>query len=435
MKMELIRFGILTMVATGATLPVLAVPEISNVTQSRNDETHLVTITYDLSETAIVTATVFVNGEKLSQDAYGILAGKVHRVVAAGTERQIWWKAPAGLAANAEVKLSAWTKDDPPDYMAVDMITINHRRFYETADDVPGGVTNRLYKTDKLLMRKIYAKDIQWPMGTSSDRLDGTLSYSTNTSYWVQHAPHMVTLTENYYIGVYELTKQQYANAVDRAFVRPENITVDDVRPVPKSWSVMRGSNASYVWPANGHSVPSSTPIGAFRKLTGLEFDMPTEAQWEYACRAGEAKNLYTGEALTDVAVDKVAWHSGNYANDPDGEEGQTHEVGLLAPNRWGLYDMLGNGAELCLDVMASGNGVNADYYKGADAVDPVGPTSGTNTGNNGRHARRGSGVTNSLDKVKTTYLSCRADLRTSLNWSAGYSENAFRFVVPATIP
>ena len=435
MKMNLIRFGVLAMVATGTTFSLLAVPEISNVTQSRNDETHLVTISYDLSETAIVTAQVFVNGEKLSPDAYGILAGKVHRTVAAGTGREIWWKAPAGLAANAEVKLSAWAKDDPPDYMAIDLITVNHRRFYETAEDVPGGVTNRLYKTDKLLMRKIYAKDIQWPMGTSSDRLDGSQTYETNRSYWVQHAPHMVTLTENYYISVYELTRRQYANVIDRTFVRQENIIVNDVRPIPKSWSDTRGSNASYVWPVNGHSVPSTTPISKFRKLTGLMLDLPTEAQWEYACRAGEAKNLYTGEALTDVAVDRVAWHYGNYANDPVGEEGKTHEVGLLEPNKWGLYDMLGNGAELCLDVMANGNGVNADFYKGADAVDPQGPESGTSTGNNGRHARRGSGVTNSLDRAKTSYIECRADLRTSINWSAGYAENAIRLVVPATIP
>ena len=434
MKMSLIRFVVLS-AAAGALLSTFAAPEISNVAQSRNDETHLVTISYDLSEDAIVTAQVLVNGEKLSPDAYGTLAGKVHRVVAAGTERKIWWKAPAGLAANAEVKLSAWAKDDPPDYMAVDMITGSHWRFFETAEDVPGGVTNRLYKTDKLLMRKIYAKDIQWPMGTSSDRLDGTLSYSTNTSYWVQHAPHMVTLTENYYIGVYELTKRQYANVLDRTFVRPENITVNDVRPTPRSWDVLRGHDANYVWPGNGHNVPSSTPIGAFRKLTGLQFDLPTEAQWEYACRAGEAKNLYTGEALTDAAVDEIAWHYGNYANDPMGEEGKTHEVGLLAPNRWGLYDMLGNGAELCLDVMASGTGVNADYYKGADAVDPVGPSSGTEAGSQGRHARRGSGITNSLDKAKTTYLSCRADLRTSVKYTAGYAENAVRLVVPATIP
>ena len=431
MKINLIRFGVVAAVA-GAAFSLLAQPEISNVTQSRNDETHLVTISYDLSETAIVTAQVFLEGEKVLYPDYGDMVGKVHRVVEAGTECKIWWKAPAGLSANAQVKLSAWSKDDPPDYMEIDMITAKRWRFYETAEDVPFGVTNRLYKTDKLLLRKIYAKNIQWPMGISSDRLDGSLDYSTNTL----HRPHYVTFTTNYYISVYELTKRQYANVFDRTFVKPENITTDDVRPVSKSFSVLRGSNTSYVWPVNGHSVPSSTPIGIFQKFTGLVIDLPTEAQWEYACRAGEAKNLYTGEALTAAAVDEIAWHYGNYANDPAGEQDKTHEVGLLAPNRWGLYDMLGNGAELCLDVMASGStNANVDYYKGADAVDPVGPSSGTATGYQGRHARRGSGVTNSLDRAQTTYKSCRADSRASINYSAGYTENAVRFVVSAVIP
>ena len=434
MNMKRIRFGVMT-AAVGVTLSAFAEPQISNVTQSRNDETHLVTISYDLSEDAIVTAQVFLGGEKVFFPDFGDMAGKVHRVVEAGTGRQIWWKPPANLSTNAEVKLSAWAKDDPPDYMEIDMITAKRWRFYETAEDVPFGVTNRLYKTDKLLLRKIYAKNIQWPMGTSSDRLDGSQTYETNKSYWVQHAPHMVTLTTNYYISVYELTKRQYANVIERTFVKPENITTDDVRPMPRSYAVLRGSNASYVWPVNGHNVPSSTPVGIFQKFTGLVIDLPTEAQWEYACRAGEAKSLYTGEALTSEAVDRVAWHYNNYANDPKGEEGNSHEVGLLAPNRWGLYDMLGNGAEVCLDVMASETGDNADYYKGADAVDPIGPVSGTSTGNKGRHAVRGGGYTNSLDRAKTTYLDCRADRRMSINWSAGYVENAIRFVVPAVIP
>ena len=434
MKINLIRFGVVAAVA-GAAFSLLAQPEISNVTQSRNDETHLVTISYDLSETAIVTAQVFLEGEKVLYPDYGDMVGKVHRVVEAGTECKIWWKAPAGLSANAQVKLSAWSKDDPPDYMEIDMITAKRWRFYETAEDVPFGVTNRLYKTDKLLLRKIYAKNIQWPMGTSSDRLDDSQTYETNKSFYVQHVPHMVTMTTNYYISVYELTKRQYGNVIDRKFVRPENITTDDVRPAPKSYLTLRGSNASYYWPVNGHSVPSTTAVGMFQRFTGLVIDLPTEAQWEYACRAGEAKNLYTGEALTSEAVDRIAWHMDNYANDPEGEAGMTHEVGLLSPNKWGLYDMLGNGAELCLDVMASGNGVNADFYKGAAAVDPVGPASGTNAGNEGRHARRGGGVSNGLDASLSGYLYCRADLRTSIKYTAGYSENAIRFVVPAVIP
>ena len=428
MKMKLIRLGVLAMVATGATHPLFAVPEISNVTQSRNEETHLVTITYDLSETAIVTASVFVNGEKLSQAAYGILAGKVHRVVAAGTGCKIWWKAPAGLAANAEVKLSAWAKDDPPDYMAVDMITINHRRFYETAEDVPGGVTNRLYKTDKLLMRKIYAKNIEWPMGTSSD-----VPYILP-----QHKLHMVTLTENYYIGVYEMTKRQYGN-ITNDFKRAENIVTDDVRPLSMSYGNMRGSDSGYVWPTDGHKVKSSRPIGLIRSRTGLTLDLPTEAQWEYACRAGESKALYTGEATNEVNVSKIAWHGGNWNQDPEGQEFTTHEVGLLAPNKWGLYDMLGNGSDVCLDVMSDSNSDTAqiDPYQGEPAEDPVGPLTGSYVTTKGRHARRGGAVATTAGNTTrtTTCAVCRAHYRENLAYSAGYTHLGYRMTMPAVIP
>lgn len=427
MKVELIHFGVL-MAAAGTALSTFAAPEISNVTQSRNDETHLVTISYDLSETAIVTAQVLVNGEKLSPDTYGILAGKVHRTVAAGTGHQIWWKVPAGLAANAEVKLSAWAKDDPPDYMAIDMITVNHRRFYETAEDVPGGVTNRLYKTDKLLMRKIYAKNVQWPMGASSD-----VTYALP-----QHKLHMVTLTTNYYISVYEMTKRQYGNITD-SFKRAENIVTDDVRPHSVSYSTMRGSSTGYLWPTNGHKVHSSSQIAKIRSRTGLMLDLPTEAQWEYACRAGEPKALYTGESFNGANVSKIAWYGGNWNQDPEGEELKTHEVGLLLPNKWGLYDMLGNGSDVCLDGMGNNDAGTdqIDPYQGEPAEDPLGPLTGTSVGTTGRHARRGGAVasTSGSTTKATLYTTCGAHYRENLNYSAGYTHLGYRMTMPAIIP
>ena len=165
-------------------------------------------------------------------------------------------------------------------------------------------------------------------------------------------------------------------------------------------------------------------------------FPLPTGGGAAFDLGVAVTPSEYLTLSASILDLGGIAWHYGNYANDPAGEQDKTHEVGLLAPNRWGLYDMLGNGAELCLDVMASGStNANVDYYKGADAVDPVGPASGKSTGYQGRHARRGSGVTNSLDRAQTTYKSCRADSRASINYSAGYAENAVRFVVPAVIP
>lgn len=98
-------------------------------------------------------------------------------------------------------------------------------------------------------------------------------------------------------------------------------------------------------------------------------YRLPTEAEWEYAARAGTNTAFYTGPiedpACTpvDPNLDKCGWYCGN-------SNSTTHSVGLKAPNAWGLYDMLGNVEEAVWDFYAP--------YAG-DAIDPVGPASGDN--------------------------------------------------------
>jgi len=89
---------------------------------------------------------------------------------------------------------------------------------------------------------------------------------------------------------------------------------------------------------------------------TGLEIRLPTEAEWEYACRAGSTGPYYG-------KIDEIAWHS-------DNSEGKTHPVGTKVPNAWGLYDMSGNVREWCQDWYDSA------YYASSAAEDPRGPAS-----------------------------------------------------------
>jgi formylglycine-generating enzyme required for sulfatase activity len=89
-------------------------------------------------------------------------------------------------------------------------------------------------------------------------------------------------------------------------------------------------------------------------QLPGLALHLPTEAQWEYACRAGTETARYQEE------LDAIAWYG-------DNSNGETHEVGLKHPNAWGLYDMLGNVYEWCHDGQRD--------YKEEAVVDPVEPT------------------------------------------------------------
>jgi formylglycine-generating enzyme required for sulfatase activity len=94
----------------------------------------------------------------------------------------------------------------------------------------------------------------------------------------------------------------------------------------------------------------------------GYHYTLPTEAQWEYACRAGTTTRFYFGDDPGYSQLGQYAWYS-------DNSSGKKHPVGKKLPNEWGLYDMHGNVGEWCLD--------RHDYYLGGSVSDPQGPQSG----------------------------------------------------------
>lgn len=104
----------------------------------------------------------------------------------------------------------------------------------------------------------------------------------------------------------------------------------------------------------------------------GHAYKLPTEAQWEYACRAGSTTRFYYGNDPGFSELGQYAWHSESAHN------GSTHSVGQKLPNPWGLYDMCGNVSEWCLDWFGN--------YPGGEQTDPVGAGSG-----DGRVFRGGS--------------------------------------------
>jgi sulfatase modifying factor 1 len=118
----------------------------------------------------------------------------------------------------------------------------------------------------------------------------------------------------------------------------------------------------------------------AGRLPAGYACTLPTEAQWEYACRAGTAGPTYAGSDDATV-LDKIAWYAGNsatgYTGRPVGHSPSgPREVGRKEPNAWGLYDMLGNIWQWCRDWFGP--------YPGGDVTDPTGPVTGTARVNRG---------------------------------------------------
>ena len=219
-------------------------------------------------------------------------------------------------------------------------------------------------RTTELWLRKIPAGT--FIMGSPEDEV----------GRWDNETQHEVTLTQDYYMGVFECTQKQWELVMGS---NPSEYK-GDCRPVENvSHNMIRGTGMLGAgWPTYGHAVDATSFMGKLRAKTGLTFDLPTEAQWEYACRAGTTTALNSGKNLTneehDSAMDEVGRY--NY-NRSDGKGGyrQHTKVGSYLSNAWGLYDMHGNVWEWCLDWY------NYRYgsYVTSVVFDPVGPSAGSN--------------------------------------------------------
>ena len=347
--------------AAALAFSAVAAPSVSNIALSKvtdgSEQRGPIKITYTLTDgPAIVTLDAVINGVSAGGIGTRYVSGDVNQIVrkSSGT---IYWKPgkdwPKDVdPATATFSVNAWPLDNPPPYMAVCLSATNCVRFYVSADAFPadGGVTNLIYKTEWLAMRKCPAKDVVWTMGKNDVDANNT-SMNRATS-------HKVTFTKDFYIGVYELTRRQ-----GMFFNTGLKTTNDDTKPYANvDYTHMRGNsaedNGAYDWPKS-KKVKATSWIGLLRSHSGIAFDLPTDAQWEYACRAGEPAAFNNGyNGVNDLArIEEVAWVN----------ETSAQPVGLKKPNNWGLYDMHGNVWEMMLDWCRTTL---------SDETDPEGPKS-----------------------------------------------------------
>jgi hypothetical protein len=160
---------------------------------------------------------------------------------------------------------------------------------------------------------------------------------------------HPVTLTRPFYMGKFVVTQKQYRAVMENnpldGFSAMATDLGDDKPVIMVTWNDARNFCARV------------------NEKHNRTLRLPTEAEWEYACRAGTQTLYHSGN--TEADLDRVAWYRGN--------SGDTlHLVGQKASNRFGLFDMLGNTAQWCGDWYAT------DYYKSSPTIDPPGPKQGT---------------------------------------------------------
>ena len=275
---------------------------------------------------------------------------------------------------------------------------------------VPAGGWTDEYKTTKLVLRRLPVGKF-W-MGSPSEEL-GRLS---------NEDLHQVTLTQDFHIGVFEVTQRQWELVMGTKPSYCNNATYYASRPVEQvTYNDIRGSSLGAQWPAN-NSVDATSFMGKLRAKTGLTFDLPTEAQWEYACRAGTTTALNSGKNLTDqdqcpnlAEVGRYWYNGGSGYSQNCTTANATAKVGSYLPNAWGLYDMHGNVWDWCLDWY--------DAYGTSSVTDPKGATTGS------LRLLRGGGW-GAIASV------CRSACRNSISPNTVNSNTGFRAcVLPAPVP
>ena len=331
------------------------VPTVSNVQMSQSPR-RLVTITYDLAGApGIVTVDILTNGVSIGGENLRGFVGDCSKITEPGTGRSITWRPDrfwpdGGCITNGIVtaRLKAYPTNSPPNYMVVDMLGTKTVRYYESEGCLPGGVTNLIYRTEQMVFRKIPAANATFRMG----------SPSTEEGRVDNEDAHYVTLTNDFYLGIFPVTQRQYRDV----FLRDTWLSNSSWTNNPSSYQGEPDSPYCPVDDVTTYPIRNLYPAHAnfddvsmeqswlqkFRLQTGVYVNIPTDCEWEFACRAG---SLAPRNAEGDV--DDIAWHSGNSG-------GRLHPVGLKKPNAWGLYDMLGNVWEICRDAYVQHLGTEA---------------------------------------------------------------------------
>jgi formylglycine-generating enzyme required for sulfatase activity len=234
--------------------------------------------------------------------------------------------------------------------------------------------------TNSIGMKLVLIPPGEFMMGSPKEFIEEELKRPGIVGWAKDYSPdegpqHRVRITRPFYLGTYSVTQQEYQRVMDR---NPSEFSATG-----KSKDKVAGQDTKR-FPVE--SVSWDDAVQFFRKLSempeekaaGHTYHLPTEAQWEYACRAGNAGRYSFSSRGNSIPKEYEEKEFSDYGWFMHNSGGMTHAVGLKRPSAWGLHDMHGNVWEWCQDWY------DKEYYANSPTVDPGGPPGGSGRVNRG---------------------------------------------------
>ena len=228
-------------------------------------------------------------------------------------------------------------------------------------------------ETNSIGMKLVLIPPGEFMMGSPKELIEVELKVRADDLWYMDHLPsegpqHRVRITKSFYLGVYEVTQGEYetvmcTNPSDFSAMgkQKDRVAGQDTKRFPVehvSW------NDAVEFCRKLSALPEE-------KSAGRSYRLPSEAQWEYACRAGNPGRFSFSSGRADISRESEEGELSDYGWYNANAGGMTHAVCGKRPNAYGLYDMYGNVGEWCSDCY------DKDYYSRSPLEDPVGPDSG----------------------------------------------------------